>query len=216
MSKIFYFFGNKKFSLQKIRDMSSFKGIPSKNFVLMDQTHSNLLKEVDQSDLGSGITKPALAKVDALVTNKKGVLLLIKTADCLPILLYDRQKLVIAAIHSGREGTKKGIIKNVIEYMAKKYSSKKLDLKILVGAGISAVNYQVSEKIFDDFVRATSISQKFPFLDLQKVILQNLLDLGIQKKNIDIDYTCTYTHKKYFSFRENGTKQRQMSAIGIL
>ena len=209
--QIVAFFGNKNNSLRDIIINGFSKDITTNKMVLMEQTHSNKIKTVEQDDLG---TKPVKI-VDAIATNKKDQYLLIKTADCAPILVFDPQKMVVCAIHSGKIGTQKGILPISIKFLVKNYGCKIKDLLVAIGPCISGKNYKALNEEFEDFVRDTQVEQTFPFLDIKKVLLKNLSDLGFLKKQITVFPTCTFDDDSYYSFRKDKTQKRQISLIGI-
>ena len=107
--------------------------------VLLNQIHSNKFYYLDKK------SKPNLKKFigDALVTNKSNTPIGVLTADCAPILIFDKKNKTIAAIHAGWKGAYKGIIKKVINFMIKKGSSTK-DITAVIGPCISLKNYEVN------------------------------------------------------------------------
>jgi YfiH family protein len=80
------------------------------------QFHSNKFIYLDKN---SNIKNRSIA-ADAIVTEKKGMPIAVLTADCVPILIYDDQREMIAAIHAGWRGAYKGIVQKVIQFMLKK------------------------------------------------------------------------------------------------
>ena len=78
-----------------------------KNLIYMDQIHSNFIKIVNNSLINKN------ESCDALITDKKEIALMVMVADCIPILMYDNTKRVVAAIHAGRNGTFQEIAKKV-------------------------------------------------------------------------------------------------------
>ena len=220
---IYYCFGNKYASLSLVKRKEVYlmlgnQEISSKRFVMAEQTHSTQIRVVKDSDIGSGFleNKGPIPIVDGFITNKTNVFIVIKGADCTPILVYSKKQNVIGGCHSGRQGTKNGIIKVLLTSMTRDYGLNKEDLVVMIGPAISGANYQVSEDIYSDFVEFTGIEQDYRKIDMQKVILHDVLDLGIQAENIVIKSECTYASPDYFSYREDKTKERQISIIGIV
>jgi len=219
---IYYSFGNKHASLRNVKsglvDLTcSGEEVNFSSLVLAEQTHSAEIKLIEPADLGSGFldSKPEIPIVDGFVSNLPNVFLVIKTADCVPILVYSKNTPAIGACHSGREGTKKGIVKNLIQAMLSNFALAKTELVVLVGPCISGKNYQVDQATFADFVLATGVEQENSTLDLQKVILHDILELGILRENVHFSKHCTFSDDSYFSYRENKTTERQLSIIGI-
>lgn len=219
---IYYSFGNKHVSLRNVKSKlvnltCSDEEIDFSHLVLVEQTHSAEIKLIESADLGSGFLdfKPEIPLVDGLVSNLSNVFLVIKTADCVPILIYSKKTSAVGACHSGREGTKKGIVKNLIRLLLSNFNVDITELVVLVGPSISGKHYQVDQATFTDFVRITGVEQENSTLDLQKVILRDILELGILRENICLSEHCTFSDADYFSYRENKTTERQLSIIGI-
>ncbi len=209
-NKIFYHFGNKQISLNALQNRGYLKiddhKIYQDDIILMEQTHSVLVQIVKNR------SSNYMPKVDALITKRKNIFLAVKTADCIPILIYDTKKM-IAAIHAGREGVKKNIVEEVCHFFQK---SRRKEIFVLLGPAICARHYEVDEQTFSEFVNETEVLQKFPQLDLKKVVLQQLLSFGIPASNIQNSPICTWENENYFSYRKNRTTQRQISLIAIL
>ena len=87
----------------------------SKNIFLLHQIHSNKFVFINKYSKYS-----KKKRADAVITDTPKLPIAILTADCAPILIYDKQKKMIAAIHAGWKGVYKGIISKVINFMIKK------------------------------------------------------------------------------------------------
>ena len=103
----------------------------ARDIFLINQIHSNKFIYVDEKYKFK--LKP---KVDAIITNQKNLPIAILTADCVPILICDSQKKIIAAIHAGWKGAYKGIVDKVIKFMIKK-GSKPKNITAVIGPSIS-------------------------------------------------------------------------------
>jgi len=217
MSEIFWKFGDKSDSLESVRQQGSLWGVDAKKLVLMDQTHSAQVHKVSTEDLGSGFSKPALPVVDAVCTDMKNILLVVKGADCVPILFYDPSKGAIAAAHSGRVGTQNSICTQVLKALQSEFGSKAEDLQVMVGPGVSSAHYQVSAEIYKEFVAKTGVRQPLHnHLDLRAVIVTDLQKAGVRSQNLQCNRECTYSSQRYFSYRQDKDCGRQLSAIGVL
>ena len=108
--------------------------------VLLNQIHSNkfyYIKKISKLN-------PKKFIGDALITNKSNTPIAVLTADCAPILIFDKKNKTIAAIHAGWKGAYNGIIKKVIKFMIKKGSSTK-DITAVIGPCISLKNYEIKQ-----------------------------------------------------------------------
>ncbi|MDC1132607.1 peptidoglycan editing factor PgeF [Candidatus Pelagibacter sp.] len=175
----------------------------SKKIVLLNQVHSNKLHYLDKY---SDINNKFLG--DALVTNKKNIPIAVLTADCAPILVYDKNKEMIAAIHAGWKGAYKDIVKKVIKFMIKKGCSTK-NITAAVGPCISINNYQVREDFINKFIKKDKKNYIFfkkikdkNYFNLSKYIHFQLKTLNIKK--IDIINKDTFNAKNnFFSARRS-------------
>jgi polyphenol oxidase len=197
--------------------------IPKKQVVIAEQTHSNRVHKCTGEDGGAGFDEHSqIMDCDALVTNLPNVFLLIRTADCTPILLYDEKSRSIGAIHSGREGTRKNIAGETIKTMVNSYSAQPENIRAVIGAGICKKHYHVSEAVWQEFFLTcqkqgvTVREADFPRLDIQDVIYQQLMLAGLQLCNIKTNQICTFESNSHFSFRRDGTHNRQINLIGLI
>jgi YfiH family protein len=115
--------------------------------VLLRQIHSDIVYVVD-----SGSTQSEeVPKADALITREPGVLLIIQTADCIPILLADTKRKAVAAIHSGWRGTLQRIAEKTLGRMSMEYGTKPADVIAALGPGIGGCCYEVGPEVATDF-----------------------------------------------------------------
>lgn len=219
---IYYCFGSSDDSLAQLKNgqrsiFISDKVISKSQLVMADQTHSTETKLIDDSDLGSGFCedRPEIPIVDGFITDISNVFIVIKGADCTPVLIYSKSKNAVGGCHSGREGTKSGIVKELIKKFLTEFAVPVADLIVMIGPAISGSNYQVSEEIFNEFVDVTKVAQEYRKIDMQKVIIRDILEMGLRDEQIVMNSICTYSNPNYFSYRRDKTKERQLSIIGI-
>jgi len=228
MNYLFYYLGDSALPYRTIMAEHtdfSVKGIviPKNKVVIAEQTHSKHVHVCHEKDSGAGFDEHAqIADCDAMVTNIQGQFLLIRTADCTPVLMYDEKTQSVGAIHSGREGTRKNIIGETVSTMQKQFNSLPENIKAWIGAGICKQHYQVSEIVWVAFSQSCKkqnilIAESDTFhLDIQDVIYQQLINAGLKPENISRNSTCTFESKEHFSFRREGTHNRQINIIGML
>ena len=175
----------------------------SENIFLLSQIHSNKFVYID--DKYRSKIKP---KADAVITNQKNLPIAVLTADCVPILICDNKKNIIAAIHAGWKGAFKGIIGKVIKFMIKK-GCKIDNINVAIGPSISVKNYEVREDFKKKLIKKDKKNQKYfknkknkLYFDLTKYIYALLLENKI--KNIDNLKVDTFDIKnKFFSARRS-------------
>jgi hypothetical protein len=130
------------------RDKQSKSG----TLVAVRQFHSNLIRIVgpEKTPLITPEGKPAL-RGDALITNQPNLLLAILTADCVPVLIADTRRRVVAAFHAGWRGTLSRIVERGIGTMRLQFGSRPKDLIAAIGPGIGRCCYSVGEDVRFDF-----------------------------------------------------------------
>lgn len=157
---------------------------------------------------------------DAIVTNEENVIIGAFTADCVPVILVDEVKGVIAAIHSGWKGTFNSITKKTIEKMIKEYFVNVEDVKVYIGPHIRKCCYEVSEELKEKFLDKTKIDENELFngrnLSMERCILEDLRMMNIKEDNIYSINLCTYCEKdmELFSYRKSiGTYGRLFTFV---
>jgi|Deesub1362B_J571_1020462.scaffolds.fasta_scaffold01288_7 hypothetical protein len=164
---------------------------------------------------------------DALITLKQGLLLTVRTADCLPILIFDNREKIIAAIHSGWKGTAKKITLKVLNEIISS-NVKVTSLFALLGPCICEKCYEVGENVKEAFENSKEWKNSNYFLvpsdehnkyyfNLKKANLFQIYEAGIKKKNIlSIDLCTKCNPNLFFSYRRKPkTKQRMLAFIGL-
>ena len=191
------------------------------HYIVANQTHSDHIKVISQKETkGWESLEDAIEDCDALVTDVKGVILSILTADCVPILLYDKQKEVVAAIHAGWKGTQAQIVSKTVHKMREVYGCNPKEIIAGIAPSIGRCCYEVGEDVaahfFDTPKGFTAVGEKY-MLDLPFINKQQLLDAGLKEENIEMSHTCTACDaERFFSYRkEQGCSGRFMSMIGI-
>ncbi len=164
---------------------------------LLQQVHSNKFVYID--DKYKSKIKP---KADAIITNKRNFPIAILTADCVPVLICDNKKKMVAAIHAGWKGAYKGIIARVIEFMVKK-GCKLKNITAAIGPSISVKNYEVKEDFMKKFIKKDKKNLKYfkinnnkLYFDLTKYVYALLLQNKL--KNIDTLKIDTFDIKNNF------------------
>lgn len=192
------------------------------------QVHGTRVAVVDRPDM----TREDLDGYDALVTNLRGIAIGVRTADCVPILLFDPDKAVIAAVHSGWKGTVQRIVQKAIYAMKQNYGVRPETIKAVIGPCIGFDSFQVGEEVVQYFK-----DQGFPLdkiwkfnegegespmyhghhIDLVGANRWILKESGVPEENVSVCGIDTYTDSSFFSARrERIDCGRIITAIRLL
>ncbi|HPS38293.1 MAG TPA: polyphenol oxidase family protein [Candidatus Cloacimonadota bacterium] len=197
--------------------------IPIYRLVIAEQTHSCIVHECTEADCGAGLgSHPQILEADGLITSVPNQFVLIRTADCTPVILIDQDLRAVAAIHSGRESTRKNICGKAVRQMIENYGCSPERITALIGAGICAEHYEVSEAIWDEFIHSleeqgiTTDGMLFRHPDVRLTIYRQLIHAGLAAENIQQNTDCTFESDNYFSFRKDGSHNRQINLAGLV
>jgi polyphenol oxidase len=175
---------------------------------LLNQIHSNKFHYIDKNNNNN---KKFVG--DALITNQKNVPIGVLTADCTPILVYDKNKSMVAAIHAGWKGAYTGIVKNVIKFMLKKGCYQNT-ITAVIGPCISIKNYEVKKDFIDKFIKKDQRNKIFfkkiknkTYFSLNKYIYNELERLNI--KNIETINKNTFDIKNNFFSARRSIRRKQ-------
>jgi YfiH family protein len=181
------------------------------SYVLMNQEHGDavhVIKSGEQPSAGDG-----------LLLLEKNVAGIIKTADCLPVILYDLSMPVVAIVHAGWKGTALGIARKAARQM-QAMGLKPQNMGALIGPGIGPYCYNVQEDVADIFVDAgfgDPVIQRREgslFLDLKAANIQMLQKEGL-KEIYDVGL-CTFCREDlFYSARRDKGRGRQINFVLI-
>ena len=145
---------------------------------------------------------------DALITDKKNIAIGVFTADCVPVLIFDRVRKVIAAVHSGWKGTLNEITLNTVTMLVRKYNSKPKDLTAYIGPHNKSCCYEIGkavENLFttNEMYKNLEVAHQGK-LNLEKCIEAQLKQAGILSENIKTFNICTFCNEKLqlYSYRK--------------
>ncbi|MBA3683034.1 MAG: peptidoglycan editing factor PgeF [Bacteroidetes bacterium] len=173
------------------------------NLSFLKQIHSNKVN----------IAKVGQQEGDALITDKKNIVLAISIADCYPLLFHDPVNNIIGGAHAGWRGTVTKIAENTILAM-KKLGAKTENIKVAIGQGICQDNFEVGLEVIQQFTEAAFPSScwrenKIDLIACNKFVL---LQSGINEKNIWTMNRCTFEND-FFSYRGDKGKTGRMWAV---
>jgi YfiH family protein len=191
-------------------------GAPGWPILRIKQVHSGVV--VDMEDTSAASEAPS---GDAAVTALEGVILGIQTADCVPILVADKDARCVAAIHAGWRGTAALIAAHTIRRLQEKFGIAPSGLTAVIGPHIGVCCYEVGDDVVTAIADPAAFSTREdwlkPHLNLAEANRKQLLKAGIPKDQVSVSSLCTQCRSDlFFSYRREGTRAgRMISVIGI-
>lgn len=180
------------------------------------QVHGDVVRIVDRY----GMVRDDLQGVDAVITALPGCPIAVRTADCVPVFLFDPIHRVVAAVHSGWRGTVLRISQKTIRVMMEHFASLSSDLHAIIGPSIGLDSFQVGQEVVDSFAEAGFPMEKILVdfgervegtmrgglhIDLWQANRWLLLQSGLHAENISVAGIDTYAHNDlFFSARHEG------------
>jgi YfiH family protein len=163
---------------------------------------------------------------DALVTDQPGVMVAVRTADCVPVLVHDPRRRVVASIHAGWRGAVAGIVSKTLTLMATRFGSTRSDLRISIGPSAGPCCYEVDEPVLDQLRMGwpdwESVVRDYrgdkARLDLKALIRRQLEGEGVPAPSVSAVNLCTICHAElFYSYRREGRVNGTMvSGITLL
>lgn len=178
-------------------------------FARMHQVHGDV---VHLAAAATAHGDPAPPVADALVTDRAGVGLMVRVADCVPVLLADSTAGVVAAVHSGRPGTAADVVTRTVEQMRELGAT---DLVAWVGPHVCGRCYEVPERMRAEVDRlvpgtAASTDRGTPSLDLTAGVLGQLARSGVRVEHVG---GCTMEDPTLPSHRRDGAAAGRMAGL---
>ena len=153
---------------------------------------------------------------DAFVTNQIGLPIAIRTADCVPVFIFDPVKKVAGLVHAGWKGTAQRIAEKTVHKMEALFNCWPRDLKVVLGPAIRSCCYQVGPEFQQHFPNDVSEREGKLYLDMMAANQRQLIRTGILKENILDSSICTACSTDCFSFRREGEKAGRMISLMVL
>ncbi|TFV50309.1 peptidoglycan editing factor PgeF [Blastococcus sp. TF02A-35] len=186
-------------------------GVGEDRLVWMSQVHGTGVAVVD------GPREGPLPDTDALVTSTPGLVLAVLAADCVPVLLADHETGVVAAVHAGREGVRKGVVPATLSAMAS-LGARARHVTALLGPAVCGECYEVPEAMQAEVAAvapaaAVRTRTGTPGLDLRAGVAEILRRAGIP--DVVQDPRCTVEDPTLFSHRREGVTGRQAGLVWL-
>jgi len=202
--------GNRDCVRRNWESLSSVLQIPRGRFVLATQVHGKEVFVVDGDRIlpeGGGV-----GECDALVTERPGLALCVKTADCVPVFLLDPERRAIGVAHAGWRGTSANIVGSVVDRMKKRFGCRPAEMIAAIGPSIGACCYEVDRIVYESVSGLRHRNSWFRrcganrwLFDLPLANRMQLGEAGLSENHIVMSEVCTRCRSDlFFSHRRDG------------
>lgn len=201
--------------------LTSAFNITREALITVRQTHGSDILVIDEPN--SDYSHFLSIESDAIITNQPNVMIGVCVADCVPILLLDSEKQVIAAVHAGWQGTAAGLVAKTVAGMKSVFNCDPASLQAVIGPCIGKCCYEVDAPVKQAFVQNGIAWDSFAELsdagkwrlDMAAANRELLLLSGLPAASIQVSDLCVCCHRElFFSYRrDNGETGRQMGFI---
>jgi YfiH family protein len=197
-------------------------GLSPENLITLKQVHSAKIHLITANNMDA-----PRAQADAIITRATNVILGILTADCVPVLLQDKQAGVIAAAHAGWRGAFSGILQNTIQSMVQQ-GAQRAHIQAFLGPAIGQKSYEIGAEFRTRLCENQAENARYfipalradhYFFDLKAYVAGILAAENISDIAIHADDTCAMA-EQYFSYRRSCLHNeadygRQLSCIAM-
>lgn len=224
-SGVRHFFGTKAHATQLQLETGAprrVSGVPAPWILSVKQVHGTDALIVDRPVTGDDRFDGGW---DALVTDQPGTMVAVRTADCVPVLVHDARRRVVAAIHAGWRGAVAGIVPKTLQLMQARFGAACDQLHVSIGPSAGVCCYEVDEPVLAQVRAQFSWGETVlrdhregkARLDLKALIRRQVLECGIEDGRVTSVNVCTICHEDlFFSYRRDGKVIGTMvSAVGL-
>lgn len=189
------------------RTLASALGVRPDYVVSLNQVHGREVVRIDRNVTGDTLEtlRSDRPKADALISEAPGVALVVRAADCVPLLVADPRTGAVAAVHAGWRGTAAGVAVAAIDAMQREFGSRAADLVAAIGPAIGPCCYEVGSDVVDAFAAAGHkrylIDRWFMTprdrrmrLDVPGANRDQLMLAGLRDENVHTSGLCTAMH----------------------
>lgn len=188
-----------------------------RRLIHMRQIHSDIVTVVSSTmNFGSP------PQCDALITNRVNVPLMVMSADCTPVLIYDPKNHAIGAVHAGRAGALKSIVPKTLCAMKEHFGTSLEEVHIVLGPSIHGCCYEINEAIANEvkekgYENALLHQKEKVYLDVNTILYLQLRAMGVSSRCIESASHCTSCHNgDYFSYRADHQRTGRIAGVIVL
>jgi len=200
--------------LEKISEYIPINKIPPSEPLFLKQVHGGIIHFLDDPEK-TNFFRGAVG--DGFITTIKNLPISIRTADCIPVFLCDKNSKFAALLHGSWRSIAVGIIENAMAIIARKLNILPNGIYCAMGPGILREDYEVGKKVVDKFPHSTIEKDNGKiFLDLPGEIARRLISLGLHADSIILPPVSTFRESWLPSYRRDGSKSGRIKTIAWL
>jgi YfiH family protein len=198
--------------------LASAMGIEVSQLYFPSQVHKTRILKVTRNTVPE-----ELLETDALLSNEREICIAVMSADCVPILLFDKENHAVGAVHSGWRGTVSRILEKTLCEMHRLFGTIGENVWAGIGPSVSMDSYEVGEEVVQEVKQSfsgndellTMTKNKKAKLDLWKANKVQLIEFGVPPQQVEISDLCTVKHNHHFFSARRGDKGRFAAGIMI-
>ena len=188
--------------------LSRVTGVAARDILALDQLHGDAILVVEEPPSDERLI---YGEADGLLTALPGICLVIRTADCVPVFVHDRERGVLGAAHSGWRGTRLGIAGKLVREMKRLHGSKPDKLHAYILPSIGPDSYTVGRDVADLFPGDIIERDGAIYLDLWRGVERSLAGEGVKPGRIFNARTCTLAGRDEFFSHRGGDAGRNLN-----
>mgnify|MGYP003804989781 CR=1 FL=1 len=193
--------------------VSEITGVQPARIFFLDQDHKDAIVDIESP---AHADQYCAGVADALTTALRGFVLVIRTADCVPVLIHDGKRNVIAAVHSGWRSSALDICGKTVRHMVSKYGTDPADCSAYVLPAIGVDSYQVSADVAAQFPGCVVEKPDGLNLNLNCSVGDSIRRAGIPNRSVFYSGFCTFEHNSLFFSHRKGDSARNLNYIVLL
>lgn len=189
---------------ENFRLFFQFLDVDTSKAAFMGQVHSDTVRIVDNGGL--------IPATDGLITVEPGLVIAVKTADCVPLLLFDPATKTAAAVHCGWRSLCAGIAEKTASLMETSFGAKPGDILAAIGPSAGVCCYEIGDDVsrhlqFDSVRRENGAM----YADLRHELRRRLEALGLRSDHVETSSDCTICNSgRFYSHRRDGVQSGRM------
>lgn len=188
--------------------------IDARNVISLKQIHGNKVKIASAKDKGLQIDG-----YDGMITMEPDLVLSITAADCLPIFAYDLVNETVGIAHAGWRGVLSNISEQLIKNLSENTKTDPNNIKIFIGPHMQKCHFEVKDDIIDQFSHYPDMIHKEGAayqIDLSKIVISQLLSLGVNESNVEVSKECTFCNENMFASYRRDKPEKPLGQVAFI